>query len=406
MAEPTSLGPWPLGLDNVHDPRHRVFQLPGKNQPPARLKIATDVDLTDEGWPSTRLPATTVQTLTEGLGLWSFGDRAFYQDGANLYEIGTVDPIVTGLTRRIEFVEYGNRLLLSDGSTHKELDATTVRAWGLPVPVVTLSATAGATFPAGIYRVEVTFFDGRNEGGSSIPRLITLSSPSNIQVSVSGHDARAQSMRLYVGESNQEPNYGRTIAISGSGPQVFQAGYATVVGKPPVTRNMAGPISGLTSLATFKSFVLAGKSDTVFRSEGQQPHLFDYTRFVSFPENITESGTAPLATDAGSGWWQGTEGGLYWVFGENPQDWKPAKKTNGRVLAGCAVVPGGFFPTLQTSNPVAVYVGQTGVMICLVSGEVIPVTQDRYHVDISAYTRASFALSTRGEFRQLLVGLS
>jgi hypothetical protein len=394
------LGPWPLGVDNVHPADHRVFQVPGQNQPPPRLVAASDVDLSDEGWPRTRRPAKAVEVVVDGRGLWSFGESRYVQDGAVLRLVGSATPLVSGLVRRVEWAVYGRRLFVSDGATHREIDGSTVRAWGLPVPVVSVSAVAGSTFQPGTYVVQASFHDGRNEGGCSSPQAIVLTSASDLQVSIAGHDALATSIVLYTGRDKQRPSYAGTTAIVGSGVQVLTATVPTTQGRPPRTERMTGPWDGITSLATFRAFLLIGRDNLVCRSEGQEPHLFDPSRIVPFKAPVTD--TAPLV----AGFWQGTEHGLYWVAGDDPQTWIPQRKTFDPVLRGCAVLPGSHFPFLQVSDPVALFIGPTGLLVGLPSGDVVQVTQDRYHVDLDAYARASFTLATRAGIRQLLVGLS
>ena len=399
MSEPILLGPWPLGLDNVHPPRHAVFQLPEKGEPLPRLKVALDVELDDEGWPKTR-PLVTSAAVTAGQGIESVAGRLFYQDDGALYEYGNTTALITGLTSRALLTQYGRRVFGSDGSTHFELDKTMVRGWGLPVPVLALSAVAGSTFSAGTYMIQVAFHDGRNEGGCSSPQVITLAATSDISVSVTGHDNRATSIVLYVGTDKQRPSYANTVAISGGGAQVITAIKPTTQGRAPRTEGMTGPWAGITSLAAFRAFLLIGRDNVICRSEGQEPHLFDPSRIIQFKADVTD--TAPLS----AGFWQGTTHGLYWVAGEDPATWIPQRKTFEPVLRGCAVVPGSSLPFLQVADPVALFLGPTGLLVGLPSGDVVAVTQDRYHVDIDTYSRASFALVKRGELRQLMIAVS
>ena len=141
MAEPIALGPWPPGLDNVHPPRHAVFQLPGKDGPRPRLAVATDVELDDEGWPRTR-PLVASTAVLDGEGIVSVAGRLFYQAEGSLYEHGNATALVTGLSSKARLAEFGGRIFGSDGTTHFEIDGATVRTWGLPVPTVALASTA------------------------------------------------------------------------------------------------------------------------------------------------------------------------------------------------------------------------------------------------------------------------
>lgn len=83
------LGPWPLGVDNVHGAGHRVFQVPGQGQPPARLRSAENVNIDDEGWVSSRSGTSVVgNSLGNGRRVFSVGGVLVVQAGASLLTFG------------------------------------------------------------------------------------------------------------------------------------------------------------------------------------------------------------------------------------------------------------------------------------------------------------------------------
>jgi hypothetical protein len=397
----TPLGPWPFGVDNVHGVRHRVFQIPGKGEPPARLAVASNVDIDDEGWPRTRPQAVTDIAVTSGQLVQVVGSRLFYQANGSLYVRGVGAPVLTGLTRPVTIAEFGGRIYISDGSTHRELEGSTVRGWGLPIPTLALSAGSGSTFAAGTYLVQAQFVDARgNQGGTSLIASITLATSGAITAAVSGYDIRVAAINLYVGKDKQRgTSFATQVASSGASPQSITLTAPTTAADPPVTERMQGPPAGLSGATAFHAFMLTWRDNVVWRSEATEPHLFHPSNIMQFPATV--QGVAALPT----GFWVGTAEGLCWVWGDDPP-WPMVHKTRDGVLKGSYVIEGWKLPFLQVSDPVALFVDKHGLLVGLPSGETLSITRDRYHVTVDSYTSASFAYSERGDLRQLLVALS
>lgn len=399
MADALPLGPWPLGVDNVHDTKHRVFQIPGQGAPPARLTAAENVDLTDEGWPRARLPARSVRPLLDATGLWELDGTLYVQDAG---DFGTVDPrvtLITGLTQRVSAYRYGRRAYITDGTGFWELDGTTVRTWGLPYPTVSLAAASGTRFEAGTYIVQATFSDELgNEGGCSSIASITLSTAANITATVSGGTDATVGVNLYVsGRDQPTTNFAAQAPTTGASTIVSLA-LPTTLGDPPRTRLMQGPPTGLVGLAGWRSHLLGWRDNVVFLSEAFEPHLFHQESIWQFDANVT------AAQGLLQGVWVGTERGLYWVSGEDRYSVIPKKVTDAPVLEGSIRLGGELIAPLQSVDPVALFVSTNGVIAGLSSGEVVLLTNDRYHV--SSGTRASFAYINRSGLRQLLIAVN
>ena len=404
MTEPLKLGPWPLGLDNVHEPRHAVFQVPSNGGAPARLAGATDVALSDDGWPSTRPQVATVAALTAGSASFSALGTLFYQDGASLYQHGVSPARLTGLVRPVSYATYGDRLFISDGTSHYEWDGTTVRRWGLPVPEITLAATAGSTFAAGTYQVQCAFTDGRNEGGASAIAEITLATAADIQVTVA---APAGEMPLGInqditGMGRKGIFYAKSVVTSGTGAQVFLAAAATT-DLPVVTGEMQGPPAGLTGLAPFRAFLMTWRDNAVFRSESVEPHLFHPENIYQTPGTVLGGAEATGATQ--SVFWIAETNGLWTMVGDDPP-FRLLKVYSGKMLEGAMSCSASWLSFLNTSGDVALFVSQHGLLIGLPDGTVLTPTRDRYHVDTDTYSKVSFAYVERNKFRQLLWSLS
>lgn len=397
------LGPWPLGVDNVHPADHEVFQVPGRGDSPARLLSAVDVDLNDKGWPSGRPLSALDAGLAEGLGGWDLGGRLFVQDGAVLYErvAGVLVARVTGLAARVALAEHAARIFGSDGTTHFEIDGTTVRNWGLPVPAITATVPDdGSSIPAGSYNLKASFQDARgNLGGPCREQVVTLSKAGVIEVdlAVGADSTGATHLLIYVGRDNQpEPSYAASVAIA-SLPYTLTSVTATA-GRPAPARGRRGPFSGLLGIASFRSFLLFWRDNYVWRSDPYEMHLFHPSHRMGFLQPVR-------AVEAlSSGLWIGTDGGLVWVQGDNPSTWLPAQQTSQPIFPGSMCLDAARLPSLQASGRVALFACPDGVLAAMEGGQVAWLTRHRYHLPATC-SRASFAWSVRDGIEQIMIAI-
>lgn len=399
MAEQryTPIGPWPLGLDNVHSVRHQVFQIPDQGQPPARLAAATDVDLNDEGWVRTRQPSKTVEALTSGRGLWSVNGQRYVQDGDVLRAVGNPAALVSGLVSRASLCDFGGLTYVTDGVTHHELDGTTVRTWGCQIPTVALSAVAGSTFQPGTYLVQASFSDARgNEHGTSDVAAITLATASDIRATVTGSTPQTLKVNLYLGLANQAATtFATQVDVTGSSTQTVLP-VPTTDADPPRTRLMQGPPNGLAGLFSWRGHLAGWRDNVVFLAEASEPHLWHQEAVWQF------SGAVRSAVGFNSGAWVGTSAGMVWVSGDDRFSVIPEAKTHSPVLAGSYIIEGWKIPRLQVSDPVALFVSRDGLLVGLPSGTLINLTEDRYHFNTG--DRASFGYCENT--RQLLIAVT
>lgn len=397
-TSPVSIGPW-SGIDNIHQADAKVFQPPGElEKRVAALVQASDVDLDDDGWPSARHDIVEDTALTSGLGGWRILDRMFVQDGAILYEYvsGALVSRVTGLNDRVALCSHVGLIFGSDGTTHFELDGTTLRTWGLPVPTVTLSPGNG-TLESGTYLVQVSFVDVRgNEGGTSTIASATLTSATGIVVDVVGKSSDCVGVNVYVSRVDQKVTSWYDTVLLNSLPYMLQSDVVTV-GNPPKTEQMTGPISGAAGIFSYRAFLMMWRDGVVFRSEGAEPHLFHGDNIIQFGADVT------ACEAVAGGMWIGTTNGLWWVIGEEPRSWIPVHKTFDAVLRGSAQVQGAKFPKLGTDDLVALFVTKSGLVAGMPNGQLISLTDNVY--TFASALRASITYVERDDLRQLLVGL-
>lgn len=389
------IGPWPLGIDNVHPADHEVFQpRMGPDAPFPRLRAATDLDLSDRGRARTRPPVGTVLALTAPEGLLSLGGRLFHQDDGTLYEGDTA--LITGLTQRALACSHAGLIFVSDGTAHYEIDAATVRTWGLPVPTLALAAVEG-DLPAGTYHVRASFSDARkNEGGTSKVYAITLNGEQDIAVTVSGATADAVKVNLYAGRAQQR-HTSFVVQVAPAATPYTLTTVSVSESDPPRTEGMTGPWTGLRGLLSFRAFLMFWRDNVLVRSEAQEPHLFHGDSIYPFPGSITAvEGLVPGA-------WIGTDAGLWWMSGQDKDTWIPERKTTAAVFPGSLQVEGWKVPAAQTMDMVAVFVAEDGVLVGLPGGAVLNLTPD-YH--FTTASRVSLCASRRADLNQLLIAVT
>lgn len=402
MSKPISVGPF-AGIDNVHAADAATFQIIGElEKRRMALVAATDVDLDDDGWPSSRAPTVVVSALSAGLGGWSVGGRFFYQDGDTLYErTTTATSLLTGLNGRAMLCEHWGRIFVTDGAHHWEIDDTTVRTWGLPVPTVTLGAATGNLVP-GTYLVQVSFSDARgNEGGTSDIASATLTTATGIEVTVGGLSPDCAVANIYVSRRDQKHTSFLTTVALGDLPYTIQHDDVSIA-DPPKTLQMTGPVEGAAGVFSFRAFLLMWRDGVVFRSEAAEPHLFHGENLMQFGGTVTAcEGTAGEGVSGGM--WIGTDRGLWWVQGEDPDKWIPVRKTFDPVARGSSKIQGQKVPRLQTDELVAQFVTSSGFVVGTASGQAVHLTDGVYRFDASS--RASFAYSERDPLRQIMINL-
>lgn len=394
------------GIDNVHYEGHVAFA-PSATEGGriTALLEASNLDLTDDGRLQTRKGMVETAELDTGQGAWEINGRYLVQSKGSLKE--GVTTFVTGLLRRASLVSHNGLIYGTDGTQYFEIEGTTVRNWGLPVPVLTITATPDSTSPppatagpiaAGTYLVQASFSDSRgNEGGACDSYVATLSNVGNIVITLgTGSTTGATHVNLYVSPVNHEhTSFVAKVALA-SLPYSLTSTSVTV-GDPPSSRGLTAPPAGLAGLVSHRAFLMGWRDNVIWRSEAQEPHLFDPEAILPF------AGTVRACESVAGGLWVATSKGLVWVAGEDPQNWIPIQRTTAAATAGSMLIEGHKLGTLQTADLVALFCTSEGLVAGLPGGSVAHLTDGRYHFDPGA--RASFAYCERDDLRQIFIGL-
>ncbi len=408
-ASDLEIGPW-SGINNAIAPDRQVFQPSKDGSSRPSLVSASNVDLTDDGWPRSRPSLALDTALSNGLGGWEVGGRLFFQDGVTLYERAATDAaLITGLSYRAALAEHWGKVYVTDGAKHWEIDGTSVRSWGLPIPTLAgLTQGAGSLYAPGKYLVRAAFVDANsNEGGVSPTYEIELSGTAGtaakpaqeggIALSVQGATADVVQVNLYVSEANQKTTSFAGVVPIDSANDVLITGIESI-GDPPRTEFMQGPITNADGLCSFRAFMLMWRENYIFRSEAAQPHLFHRLSVMQFPDAVVG------AEGVAGGLWVATARGLWWVTGESPEQWVPVRKTTTPVLAGSMLISGAHIPRLQTDGLVALFATETGLVAGMPDGITMNMTENVYR--FPSGSRASFSYVERDGLHQILIGIT
>jgi hypothetical protein len=397
------LGPFPLGIDNKHDTRDKVFDQSEQNLP--RLVQATDIDIDNDGWIRNR-PGTTLRIAGENYkGLFFVDNRLFCHKGDNLYEGTSGSPVLVSNAftgSGLKITEHADAIWITDGTTHKVLRGTNLYNWGLSIPSITVTASStSSSLEAGRYLVQASCTDSfGNEGPVSALSAVTLTAGQSIRVACT-LPSDAVYLNIYASKKDQTiTNFVAKVA-SGSLPYIFST-YPNEA-DPIVTHNMIPPISNANGIFSFRSWLMMWRDNVIFRSEAYEPHLFDGINIFQFEDDIKQ--VIPLL----NGFWVGTEKYLYWVADlpglgsdQDTTGWVPFRKYSGKIYPGGKKVNGTYIPGLETREEVALFMSEDGLIAAKADGSYQLITDDRYN--FSSFSRATIEYNSDA-LNQILIGL-
>lgn len=394
-------GPWPLGLDNVHDPKHAVFQLPEQpGDQPARLTLAENVDIDNGGWLQRRAGLVERVSVATGKTVFAGAGLLLAQDGGSILLVDPDDwsssTLVSGLASDalVVFHEHAGQVFWTNGAvTGRILADGTALNWGCSVPTCTLASVAG-TLRAAIYLVAVTFVDAagvEHAAGKATP--ITLATPGGIRVSIPAFDPSAVDVRVYATRPNGTELYWVGESAVGSFPVTIAD--VEVSQRPLRTQFLAPPFAG-DGLFSYRGALVLFADKFLFPSYGVNTHLYEITE-------MQEARPTTVLAGAGldDGFWTLCGSGAFWTTGEKPEDWKTWQRDDRVYAAGSLVLSGSLIPKLQTGLNVALFVSSRGLVAGMPDGSLVPLQEDQLSIDVLG-KRASIIYRKLDNIRQIL----
>jgi len=389
----------PRGVNNVDDPSSQVFQPPvDKQDPPPFLYKAENVDIDRNGIISRRRGRTKLADLTDGRALASFSKKMLCVSGDTLFDAlpnNTLVPIASGLPTKetVMWTEYGGSIWWGCGGVRGSIRGSSSWVWGLPTPkILSVQATSGQLKP-GRYMVSVTVEKDGLESGAPAPHLIELTSQGGIAVQISS-DINADVTNLYCTDADEKTLYFAASSYAGSS-NVIETVMTTdpleflSCNEPPIGSIVAG----------FNGRLLISSYNILYWSlPGAYHHWRTGIDLQMFPERITM--IAPL----GKGFFVGTEQMVYWVQGDDPENWSPVDVDQKPALDSQPLyLEGRKIPEIQTTDIVCLWASNDGLVVGFPNGSTKHLTDGV--ISTSRYKYATIAYREDRSLRQILLGL-
>jgi hypothetical protein len=302
------------------------------------LVAAINVRIDETGQASRRRGFSTV-IATHSHSLWSQGPMTLGVVGGNLVRINpgySTTVLASGLQGHAVYETVEDRVYWSSANACGVIDGGVNRSWGLEVPVPIIGQSAGR-LPAGLYQAVATFRrKDKQESGASA--TFTLSVPADGGISIAAPtttDPDIEACELYISTPG-----GATLYRAGEcapGDSFIYTGDSTDLVIPLQTQFMDRAVPcGAMAYYSGRMWIAVGAA--IYPSEAFAPELFDYRNDVPFAGTVRM--IAPQRGD-GSGMFIGTDAGVVYAQGADPDTLQVSDRMSDPVLAGSLVyVPG------------------------------------------------------------------
>jgi hypothetical protein len=289
----------------------------------------------------------------------------------------------TGLTpgQPMSFDYIGGRVYYANGAETGVVDNGVSRSWGLPAPGAPALAAIGGTLRAGRYQVAITNLrsDGQ-ESGARPAAVIDLPATGGIRLSgiTSAADSGIAARALYVSTCNGDTLY-RAGILS---PSDTTADYAT---EPPSmevplrTLHLQAPSAFKYVSTMLGGWTLGARGRQLFYSEPISPELFDLRKNYTFLSNIT------LLVGLHAGALVGTETGVYWLAGQDPQKWTLEDRMAYGAIDGASATFALKDIDGSSDGRGVAFATERGICLCTDDGKVVNLTQDRFAYPIQQH---------------------
>lgn len=402
---PVGLGPW-QGLDTVDDATGGPFQPRERPDDPAPfLREAVNVDLDRLGWPRRRTGRTKRLALSNAHALASVGGRLLVADSGALLAVEPRDwstrVIASGLQpgAPVSFTEAGGEVFWTDGVRLGRIGADgAALTWGLEPPTLPMvSSAGGGTLRAGRYLVAVTCetLDGLESGArGTVP--VAVADGATLVLSGFSVEPAGALINVYVSDCDgRVPFFVDAVPVGALPIAVPQVGLTTDaldgVG-------WYSPMPG-SRTALYRGRLLVAR-DAVL--QWSQPLAFHH--FARATDIQMFDGRILLLEALDDGFYVSTPTAVYWIAGDDPENWQPRTVDTRAAAEGPALrVPGQALPGLGYDGPVLVWASADGFVAGLPGGRIVHLSAGKVAMD--AHAHATLAYRESPGLRQILLGL-
>lgn len=402
MAEPgiVSLGPF-QGINNIDAATGGVFQLQTEQGQPAPFLLeAVNVDLDRMGWLRRRTGQTKRISLNNAHSLAVVGGQLVVVENGWLFTISVNSWTITSVggmcgNDETRFLEAGGEIYwVSPSSVGRYPD----RNWGLShVTTPEVVASSGGSLLAGRYLVVLTSEDASGlESGYGQPSVVEVDNGDKIVLSNFSYDAWTASLNVYVSDANGTvPFLVANVPPSNS----ITISQVDVTTDPAFGQGLFPPPFGQ-QLGLFRGRILVASGNVLYWSQPLGYHHFAYGTDVQlFDSRIVMLGCLD------EGFYVAVESGkTFWIQGDDPENWQPKLVDVGMVAEGEPLkMPGRNLAPLNYDGLVLVWATQSGFMVGLPTGQLVPLTVNKVAMD--ANKKATLVYRESPGLQQILLGL-
>ncbi|HEJ3062493.1 TPA: hypothetical protein SL272_000824 [Pseudomonas aeruginosa] len=377
----TTLGPWPLGIDNVN---------PDTDLPEGALRVADDV-LIDLNGTVNSGPGTRLLSALDGLSaLWTSrtgASYAFLGESVARVDLAGVTPLANvGATNKGSFADHLDWVVTCSGGGLHRIRGDQVEPMALPYPAFTVRAGTAGGLDAGRYGVALaTLRDGEEYALSPIS-FVNVAQGGGLVLNISD----SSQVRIYRTGANGDQLYRAVDAPAGLPDYLIGAG---LLGSLPSSQYLE-PLPGGQLIASWNGRLLVARGRTLNFSQALRPALYDPRHdFLQLPTRLS------MLAPVGDGVYLADRVSAWFANGTSPDQWVLRRLSAGAPPEGCfAVLPGRLFEEIP-DVPVAVWLSETGFVLGLPEGQVVQPQAKRLrltrpeHGSLTALGQRLFALA-------------
>lgn len=372
---------------------------------PSDLALATNMDLDNSGKLLCR--DGYLKKITGAIhSLWAHDDICLFVQGVQLRRLNA-DMVSSVILRSdfsanylASFCHVNDKVYYSNGAQTGIYNNSGNRTWGIVPPVFQpLAQPAVGDMPAGNYQYAMTYVrDDGQESGTGIADQISITTGAidftDLPIS---SDPSVRYKNIYLTEANGEVLY-RAATVSNATTALHYNG--GILRTPLETQFLQhAPAGQIVSYYNGRMYVANGQ--WLYYSKAFGYELFDLREHLGFASNIT------LVAPVQGGMYIGTESAIYYMSGNEPQDFVLVEKANYGAVAGTLA----YAPAKQVrvavnaqEETIPMWTSKAGICVGLSGGIFINITQDRYGIESAAVGAALFR--DDGESSQYIVALS